>query len=220
MSPSAVDLIHDEVAKAGQSIVKDVPPDHVKEIVEALGRVLFMTEVTVRANSKALVTSDRALDYHTDHQRADLICWHCIEQTSQGGETLVLDAYSLLERLDRDQLQELRELKLHEHRVFENDPECFPFLSERFSRPKIYYSFWMLKGDAKAAAREAFTSFRKLTEKATPTRYVLEPGDLLVIDNGRMLHGRTAIEGTKRRMLKRFWIETQTSTLTKTNGNP
>jgi alpha-ketoglutarate-dependent taurine dioxygenase len=40
-----------------------------------------------------------------------------------------------------------------------------------------------------------------------PTQLLLQKDDALIIDNRRILHGRTAITGSKDRFLKRYWIE-------------
>ena len=93
MAPSLPSDILKAVELHGHWFLADTSPEDAIGIVRQLGEVLFVTNVTVKPG-KALVTSDRALDFHTDHHRADLICWYCIEQTDQGGETLLLDCYN------------------------------------------------------------------------------------------------------------------------------
>lgn len=200
----------DFIDSDGYLLLGGVSPDQAERILASLGRTLFVTNVTVRAG-RALVTSDKALDLHTDHHRADLIAWHCIEQTDRGGETILLDSYNIVDQMAPNDVTALRQVNLQEHKVFEEDSGQFPMLSERFGRRKIYYSSWMQPGRVDAAARASLEQFRRLVGgAATPVRMKLMPGDLLLIDNGRLLHGRTAIEGNKRRLLKRYWIERKT----------
>lgn len=52
----------------------------------------------------------------------------------------------------------------------------------------------------------AVEAFRRGLESAYETRLRLQPGDVLVVDNRRVLHGRTAIEGESERLLERLWI--------------
>ncbi len=209
-SPQSVE-IRATISRDGQWCMAKATPEEMRRILLGLGTTIYVTDVTVKPGSKALVTSDRALDYHTDHHRADLIAWYCLEQTDDGGETILIDAYELLRKLSTEQLHHLRSLRLFEHKVFDGDAELFPLLSDRFRREKVYYSFWMNRGDLTREQREAFLAFKSLTETAQPICYRLEPGDLLVIDNGRMLHGRTAIGGNRRRFLKRYWIASLTN---------
>ncbi len=207
--PPSVEDISYAVSRDGHFLARSATIEEAESIVTRLGKILFVTDVTVRPGSKALVTSDRGLDFHTDHHRADLICWHCIEQTDEGGESVLLDGHRLLQRLRAGLVEDLRGLKLFEHKVFPGDEEAFPFLSQRFGRDKLYYSFWMLHGAIKPEQKAAFLEFKAITETEPCVRYRLQPGDILVIDNGRMLHGRTAIKGNKKRFLRRYWIETQ-----------
>ena len=114
--------------------------------------------------------------------------------------------------MDRNDLLHLRSLKLKEHKVFDGDPDFFPLLSECHGQDKIYFSYWLMNGEIESDQKRAFEAFRKAIASVTPIRYKLKPRDMLVIDNGRMLHGRTAIEGNKKRFLKRYWIETHKPT--------
>ncbi len=207
IGPPQSDEILATISRNGHWCMAKASAEEKRQILRGLGTTIYVTDVTVKPGSKALVTSDRALDYHTDHHRADLIAWYCLEQTDDGGETILIDAYALLRKLSAEQLHLLRSVKLFEHKVFDGDSELFPLLSEKFGREKVYYSFWVNRGDLTREQMEALLAFKSITETERPIRYRLEPSDLLVIDNGRMLHGRTAIGGNRRRFLKRYWIE-------------
>jgi alpha-ketoglutarate-dependent taurine dioxygenase len=70
---------------------------------------------------------------------------------------------------------------------------------------RIYYSFWLADKDVPSA----FHKFRTMVEATNPTKINLEPNDILVIDNRRILHARGAISEDSRRHLIRYWIEKQ-----------
>jgi alpha-ketoglutarate-dependent taurine dioxygenase len=194
------------IERDGFWLTSGVSKNQVQEVITKLGNVIQVTDVTIKSG-RALVTSDKALDLHSDHPMADLICWHCREQSTEGGETILLDAYKILKRLNTGELDQLKRIWLYEHKVFDTDSDRFPFLSSRFGRDKIYYTFWLLKDELTFEQQSAFREFVCLTKQIMPIRIKLKPDDLLVIDNGRMLHGRTGIGGNKQRFLKRFWIE-------------
>lgn len=40
------------------------------DLLKLLGQVILTTDVVVKSESKGMVTSDRALDFHTDHHKA------------------------------------------------------------------------------------------------------------------------------------------------------
>ena len=207
INPSAAEEVMSAVEKSGYWFGSSFSPEQVPPLINSIGKKIYVTDVTVKPDSKALVTSDRALDFHTDHHRADLILWHCIHQSDQGGESIMLDAYDLLARLSSGQRELLKKTMLFEHKVFPDDPEQFPVLSSRLGRDKIYYSFWLQKDKLLPDQRDAFFAFKRLTETSEPITILLKPSDVLIMDNGRLLHGRKAIMGNKNRLLKRYWIE-------------
>ncbi len=95
-------------------------------------------------------------------------------------------------------------IRLFEHRVFPDDPENCQLLRYEGDIPLIYYSFWL--ADDKQKQSQAFKLFSKLVSAAEEIKLQLQPKDLLIIDNRRTLHGRSAIKGDKNRFMKRYWI--------------
>lgn len=55
-------------------------------------------------------------------------------------------------------------------------------------------------------AAEAVVWLHELLETCDPFRYVLQAGELVVIPNGRVVHGRTALSDASRRELLRAWV--------------
>jgi len=76
---------------AGFAILRGGDAEALDHTLRALGDVLHIEEVETRADSRALVTSDRALPPHTDHHRARWIVWVCSHQADRGGDSLVVD---------------------------------------------------------------------------------------------------------------------------------
>lgn len=178
-----------------------------EEIVETLGaHVLLTTDVVVR-EGRALVTSDRALDFHTDHHRADLILWHCLQQTSAGGETLLADGLAAFLSLPVETRATLETVLLFEHSVFQGDASTHPLVEPGEPRPKLYCSFWFPDVPALTdAQRQAMDTFHGAVRRHQVAKLRLAPGDVLLIDNRRILHGRTAITGSRDRHLVRHWL--------------
>ncbi|MCS7027442.1 MAG: TauD/TfdA family dioxygenase [Bacteroidia bacterium] len=196
--------ISETLAKIGYLYIPKVPVQSLEEILDMLGRVIFVTDVKVKPESKALVTSAKALRFHTDHSRAKYILWYCIEQCSQGGETLLLDANEVFEQLEIEHQNSLARIHLYEHKVFEDDPESHPLILYQNGKRLFYYSFWLLNEEDKN--NPALIAFEQAIQKANPVRFKLQPSDVLVIDNQRILHARTQIGGDRKRWLKRYWI--------------
>lgn len=175
-------------------------------VTEELGRVMHVEEVVVAADSKALLKSAAALSPHTDHHRARWIVWHCLEQSTAGGETLLVDARAVYSAMDPEKQALLSRIQLSEHSVFAGDEQAHPMVSLRHGVPEIYFSLWLV-GELPPAERAAFDEFATRVQEAEPINLRLQPGDVLAIDNKRMLHGRSAIRGDGKRHLRRYWLE-------------
>jgi alpha-ketoglutarate-dependent taurine dioxygenase len=178
-----------------------------KNMLQSLGKIIQETDVIVKPESKAMITSPRALDLHTDHHRADYILWYCLQQTSEGGDSLLLDMLPIYTQLAENEQETLQTVMLMEHKVFPDDVEQFPLVRIEAGKPKFYYSFWLVKENILPTQKQALDNFRTCLQNALPTQIRLEKGDILIVDNRRVLHGRTAITGSQDRFLKRFWIE-------------
>lgn len=174
-------------------------------ILKNLGEIIGETDVRIRPDSKALVTSTRELDFHTDHHKAKYIVWYCHIQTSKGGESILMDAEKIWMKLTGEEQEQLANIRLFEHKVFPDDKENYPFVNiDKNGHRKFYYSLWLV--NEKDRSNTALRRFQELMRQAEPIRLTLNPSDILIVDNHRVLHGRTAIEGTKDRFLKRYWI--------------
>lgn len=169
----------------------------------ALGPVIQTTEIAPRANAKAALATDQEMQLHTDHPRARWISWECIRQSSEGGYSLLKDTKPALDSLTDSERDELRALAIRTHVVFPDDTGAYPILrADGDGADWIYFTPWMTDGQSSPA-------FRKFTQalEATPTLTLrLYAGESLLIDNGRMLHGRSALGGDKDRLLIRRWI--------------
>ena len=176
-----------------------------EKVVQDLGNVIHRTSVTVRPESRALVMSDKALDLHTDHQEARFIAWHCIRQTDKGGTSLLLDIGEVFDRLQADERQHLSQMRFMAHKVFDGDPDEHPLLSKVDDHRRFYYAPFLVHSVHRTDP--VLVKFRQLVREAPPIALDLKAGDVLVVDNHRMLHGRTAIFGSKDRHLERCWIK-------------
>lgn len=194
--------------KNGFLHLKDKDEEELSKLVNSLGKVIFITDVVVNPNGRGLVTSERALDFHTDHHKAKYIIWYCYKQTDLGGDSIFIDAQKVYDRLSSEQQKELSKINLFEHKVFPDDKESHPLvLNREDGKSEFYYSFWLLNEDDKNS--EALLEFQRIIRETEPIRLNLKENDILIVDNHRMVHGRTAIEGSKDRFLKRFWLEVE-----------
>jgi alpha-ketoglutarate-dependent taurine dioxygenase len=191
------------IATKGWTVLRAQVSEALLAELAQLGPVIQTTEITPRANAKAALATDKEMQLHTDHPRARWISWECVRQSSEGGYSLLKDTKLALDTLTTAEREELRSLSIRTHVVFSDDTGAYPILrNDGDGSDWIYFTPWMTDGQSSPA-------FRKFTQalEATPILSVrLYPGESLLIDNGRMLHGRSALGGDKDRLLIRRWI--------------
>lgn len=178
------------------------------DVLEALGRTIYVEEVRDTPGGVSLVKSRSGIDWHTDHHRAERIVWYCLSSAEEGGETLVADGLAALGLLHGRHVEALRNVMLTDHSVFRGDPPRHAMLtgpSVPAGSPRLYFSLWLTE-ETTGAERAAFEAFGEALEKVEHHRFLLEPGDVLAIDNTRMAHARTAIGGQRVRHLRRYWL--------------
>ncbi|MDA7968791.1 MAG: TauD/TfdA family dioxygenase [Gammaproteobacteria bacterium] len=176
-----------------------------RALAESLGEVVQKTNVAVNPNSKALITSVRPLDFHTDHSKVDYVAWLCRRPAAEGGESLLADARTAYSLLDEEDKKTLETVMLMEHHVFDKDPLRSPLVSHANGATKFYYSFWLADKNMPQKQRKAFDAFRRAVSRTPFHEFKLQKDDVLVVDNSRILHGRRAIKDPNRR-LQRVWI--------------
>ncbi len=195
--------IKDELSFRGFALLRDLSEDSAVDSVNGLGDVLLRTDICPKANARGDVSTDLPMDLHTDHPRARWIAWHCIRQSSEGGESLLVDSVPLIARLTNHERDTLRNTQARTHLVFPADRPTHSVLSPvKEGADRIYFAPWLISAEASQPLRR----LGSLIANAERISIRLKQGDLLVIDNTRMLHGRKAIRGDRDRLLRRYWI--------------
>ncbi len=170
-----------------------------------LGRVLYETDVIANRESKSLVTSHRFLDFHTDNHLAKYIVWFCCQPATEGGITLLCDAQKVYNQLSEEEKIQISKIHVFEHKLFPENRNSNPIVRKTKESFKFYYSFWLAR--EKYRKQAVFQKWQKLIKEAAHTRIKMNMSDILIVDNHRILHGRTEIMG--HRFLKRYWIKEQ-----------
>jgi alpha-ketoglutarate-dependent taurine dioxygenase len=203
---STMRSIHEQLSQSGYVHLPHMGQGGLVDVLETFGRVLHVEEVIITPDSTSLVKSARGLSLHTDHHRAEFIVWYCIAQCDDGGETVLVDAREAYDTLDVGERLSLERIQLQEHSIFDGDTRQHPLVTMVDGRPRFYYSYWLANPGLEGPERAAWDAFTQAVDGCQKQRFRLESGDVLAIDNGRMLHGRTPIGGNQARHLRRYWL--------------
>lgn len=170
------------------------------------------TDNTTNANTDQLGYTDAAIDLHTDQPFLDrpprYQLLQAIRSADRGGDTVLADgeaAFRYLASLDRAAADLLATTPVRFHRrqrAFEREV-ISPIVTLRDGRAQLRSSYfteapYQLPFDRMTAWYRAHDRFvRLMRDPRHHYRFRLRSGDVLVYDNLRMLHGRTAFTGAR-----------------------
>ena len=196
----------EEIKSKGFTLIRKGGYQVLSKLLSELGKVIQQKDIFIKRNFSKLASSTYEMPLHTDHSTVDFIAWHCIEQTDNGGESLLSDISIAFNQLNQYQKELLMKVDIKNSKLFEGDLEFYPLVKIDGNTPSFYFLPWLAKEDESEEVKNALKELeKKLIENLVTL--LLNKDDILVVDNKRILHGRNAILGSKNRFLKRYWIK-------------
>jgi hypothetical protein len=190
----------------------------------SLGEIGLRTEIKVDAalndaqrrrrrayQDRPSVYEPVGLALHTDDARVDWLAWYCHRQDEVDGTSVLLDTRPIVEELTPAERDALRQLHLLRP-LRGGQPEEFgryPLLTSRDNWDAVYYVPWLSAGPYskdQQAALERFSGLVQRHQQDRPILVRLSPGESLLIDNRRILHGRSEIPSSSQRHLTRLYV--------------
>jgi [2-(trimethylamino)ethyl]phosphonate dioxygenase len=178
-------------------------------------------EVRAEVNPNNLAYTNLGLQAHTDNPYRDpvptLQILACLENTVEGGDSIVVDGFKVAERLQRVSPRGFDLLARHCARfeyagakgvrlrakrpVIELGPDG-ELIAIRFNN-RSAAAFTDIPYDELADYYAAYRRFAELIEDpAMEVTFKLKPGELFIVDNTRVLHARKSFSGTGSRWLQ------------------
>jgi gamma-butyrobetaine dioxygenase/trimethyllysine dioxygenase len=169
------------------------------------------TDNSTNKNTDQLGYTNAAVDAHTDQPYLEkpprYQALHSIRAAEAGGESLVVDvlrAFHYLQSLDSLAAKLIAETPVHFYRkqkAFERSLKSpLVTLEPEFMVRYSYFTMapHQLPFDRMEAWYRAYDRFARIVRSpGFQYRFLLAPGDLLIYDNHRMLHGRTSFRGAR-----------------------
>jgi gamma-butyrobetaine dioxygenase len=215
----------------GLALLSDVPcqPGAVLEVAEVFGEVRSTSwgrvfDVRSMEDANSLAYTSLPLVAHTDEGYRDptptVQLQHVLLAEASGGASTLVDGYRVAADLRRDRPEMFAALASTTLRFRYADAstelechgpviDCFPdgdVRAIRFSNHSV--TPFLLPFDEMESFYAAYRAFGAMRESGTyQLRLQLGPGDLYMVDNRRVLHGRTGFTGAGRRHLQSCYIE-------------
>lgn len=210
------------VRRYGFALLSGVPtePGTLCQVVALFGYVRETNygrwfEVRADVNPSNLAYTNLGLQAHTDNPYRDpvptLQILACLENTVEGGESIVVDGFRVAERLQQEDPRGFDLLSRHCARfAYEGTPgvrlrsrrpmiELGPdgeLIAIRFNN-RSAAAFTDIPYDDMEAYYAAYRRFAELVEDpAMEVTFKLSPGELFIVDNTRVLHARKGFSGT------------------------
>jgi gamma-butyrobetaine dioxygenase len=220
-----------EAAVFGFSLLRGVrqEPGAVAEVAGSFGAVretnygrVFDVRVSVDATN--LADTALPLSPHTDNPYRSptptLQLLHCLSSEVEGGETVLVDGFALVERLGREAPEKLAILAEGPIRYAYRDGQAelaadVPVVTLDGDRLPIALHLNNRSKGAPVGTPEqvrhwydAYLALLTLVDDRTQQVVIrLEPGDLVLFDNERILHGRTGFSSAGNRHLQGCYAE-------------
>ena len=176
-----------------------ISPAEFDRLTTGLGKIRGTTAVRIDPAVPTYLCGDGAVPFHTDDPRVDVIAWYCEEQDERDGACLLVDSRDVVGRMTSREVDELRGLELR----YRGATEPRPVLTEDGS---IFFAPWLCPGRSGGDVLNPLRRAIGEPDCHDGIEVRLQPGQVLIIDNHRTLHGRRAISDSSRRQLVRRWI--------------
>ena len=172
-------------------------------LLHELGDIVDKTTVRQRRGATTYLVGCDAVPLHTDHPEADFVAWCCEAQDARDGASVLADGHAILQAMGA-RVDALRGVELHVpvQLARQRRERCAVWDGRR-----LYWAPWYRVVRASDAGRRALALFTSLLAMGLGHRRIrLVAGELLVVDNGRWLHGRDRLSHGSDRLLRRYWL--------------
>jgi [2-(trimethylamino)ethyl]phosphonate dioxygenase len=216
------------VRRYGFAVLRDVPTESgtLCKVAELFGYVRETNygrwfEVRAEVNPNNLAYTNLGLQAHTDNPYRDPVptmqILACLENTVEGGDSIVVDGFAVAARLKKESARGFGLLSHY--------PARFEYAGTAGVRLRAKKPFIELSPDGEMIAirfnnrsaapvvdvpyddmADYYSAYRRFAEiledPSMEVTFKLQPGELFIVDNTRVLHARKAFSGTGKRWLQ------------------
>lgn len=196
--------IDDDLKRNGFSVIDGLSHAEFCKLMESYGEIITASDIKINELSNRKFNDYKELDLHTDTPLAGLVAWYCVVQDNKAGESLFVDGKEILNEMSEEELCILNNTRIKYPVFKKTETRDHPIVDENQA---IYYTSWLKYTNYSAEQVNALQCFESYIEHAAIISVRLRPGQALILDNKRMLHGRGEISQNSKRYLYRLHVK-------------
>jgi hypothetical protein len=180
-----------------------------RNLIAELGKVWCETRVELGSGVQSHLCRPAPVPFHTDHPAAHWTAWRCEAQDETDGAHQLIDGRAALAACGSIVRERLTRVHVEVRAREESPAERVPLVQPTANGERLFFAPWLRPVERDAGSLYAFE--RLLSElaecaKTSVLEVRLEEGEVLIVDNGRWLHGRRSLPPSSRRRLRQSWI--------------
>lgn len=171
--------------------------------LEELGDVVQRVRIGHEADRRTAAVPDESMRLHSAHPRIRWVAWHCVCEAPGKASILVSHAANSFWSLPKGTQEALRQTTMGFSSAFDGDPERCPVARDAFGVSDwLFFAPWFWR----EGADEHLDAFVEKLRMMPADRVHLAPGQVLLIDNARVLHGFEPTPAARQTLLLRHWV--------------
>lgn len=202
---TAIDAIRRQLDDKGYFIESGWTLDQLTETLRNFGRIKQVEQIHPQENSSLFIRSKKPIPAHNEDPDVKWLAWFCEHSASDGGRTILVDGDKPRSAISRSTITALRSV-VCSHR----NPLLEPILSDS---GKWYLIPWNLPKSPGREESDALEYLRSAIGKQPSITIGLKRGDILIVKNRRMLHGREGFSDSSRKLIRVMTMEQPRSTI-------
>jgi hypothetical protein len=174
-----------------------------KLTLDQLGETAHRVRLPHEPDPRVLKVEDETMRLHSAHPRVRWVAWHCVRPEPTGRSVLLKSAFEPFMDLPAGTQEALRQTTMGFSRNFDGDPERCPVAREAFGHKDwVFFAPWFWR----EGADEHLDAFVAKLQAMPVEKVRLLEGQVLLVDNARMLHGFEPSPRSRESLLIRRWI--------------
>lgn len=204
-----VDTVHATIAGRGYALLPAMGQVEWERRIRRLGVIIDITRVELNPAVGTYLCQPGEVPMHSDHPDAEWIAWWCERADPQGTPQLLSDSLAVVGALDDASRRILTQTRVVARYRSRAPARMFPILRETSGGWRLFFAPWLEPESSDVPVQDAWRQLVEAVERSRQSRLEvrLGAGEILLIDNGRMLHGRPPLDPDSPRCLVRAWLQ-------------